>query len=43
MCLAAQTPLPPASSDESDGDPLSTFISFSDDETTRERKERKAE
>ena len=44
MRLAAQAPLPLTSSDESeDDDPLSTFISFSDDETTRERKHRNAE
>ena len=41
MRLAAQTPLPLASSDEDD--PLSTFISLSDDEATRESKQRKAE
>ncbi len=41
MRLAAQTPLPPASSDEDD--PLSTFVSLSDDEATRGRKEREAD
>ena len=41
MRLAAQTPLPLASSDESDDELLSTFVSLSDDEATRESKQGK--
>ena len=41
MRLAAQTPLPLVSSDEDD--PLSTFVSLSDDEATRGRKERETD